>query len=94
MEVLAGTDFFTVEVLTWSVLATYYVLFLIHLESGRITIAGTTRQPAEAWMEQMVRNVTDVSTGCLRDLRYVLHDRDTKFCASFESILRRPVSNP
>ena len=38
-------------------------------------------------MEQMARNVTDESTGCLREIRYVLQDRDTKFCASFESIL-------
>ena len=35
----------------------------------------------------MARNVTDESMGCLRDIRYVLHDRDTKFCTSFESIL-------
>ena len=34
MDVLAGTDFFTVEVLTWRGLVTYYVLFFIHLESG------------------------------------------------------------
>ena len=80
-------DFFTVEVLTWNGLATYYVLFLIHLESRGVTIAGITRHPTETWMEQMARNVTDESTGCLRDLRYVLHDRDTKFCASFQSIL-------
>ena len=87
MEVLAGMDFFTVEVLTWRGLATYYVLFLIHLESRRITIAGMSRHPTQTWMEQMARNVTDESTGCLRDIRYVLHDRDTKFCASFESNL-------
>jgi putative transposase len=98
MEVLAGTDFFTVEVLTWSGLATYYVLFLIHLESRRITIAGMTRHPTQTWMEQMARNITDESTGCLRDIRYVLHDRDAKFCASFESILTaagvRPLKLP
>jgi len=29
MAVLAGTDFFTVEVLTWRGLVTYYVLFFI-----------------------------------------------------------------
>jgi transposase InsO family protein len=87
MEVLAGMDFFTVEVLTWSGLATYYVLFLIHLESRRITIAGMSRHPTQTWMEQMARNVTDESTGCLHGIRYVLHDRDTKFCNSFESIL-------
>ena len=31
MAVLAGTDFFTVEVLTWRGLVTYYVLFFLHL---------------------------------------------------------------
>ena len=36
MAVLAGTDFFTVEVLTWRGLATDYVLFFIHLESTRV----------------------------------------------------------
>src|SRR5215469_11720061 len=30
LDVLAGTDFFTVEVLTWRGLATYYVLFFLH----------------------------------------------------------------
>ena len=38
MEVLAGTDFFTVEVLTLRGLVTYYVLFFIHLESRRYLI--------------------------------------------------------
>ena len=33
MDVLAGMDFFTVEVLTWKGLVTYYVLFTIELES-------------------------------------------------------------
>jgi putative transposase len=33
MAVLAGTDFFTVEVLTWSGLITYYVPFFLHLET-------------------------------------------------------------
>jgi putative transposase len=33
LALLAGTDFFTAEVLTLRGLATYYVLFFIHLES-------------------------------------------------------------
>src|SRR5499427_7846491 len=41
MAVLAGTDFFTVEVLTWRGLVTYYVLFFIHLESRRVSLAGS-----------------------------------------------------
>ena len=40
MDVLAGTDFFTVEVLTWRGLATYYVLFFIELESRRVCPRG------------------------------------------------------
>lgn len=46
MAVLAGIDFFTVEVLTWRGLVTYYVLFFIHLESRRVSLAGITRHPA------------------------------------------------
>ena len=50
MAVLSGTDFFTVEVLTWRGLATYYVLFFIHLETRRISLAGLTRHPTSEWM--------------------------------------------
>src|SRR6516225_423961 len=50
MAVLAGTDFFTVEVLTWRGLTTYYVLFFLHLETRRVTLAGITRHTTEAWI--------------------------------------------
>lgn len=88
MAVLAGVDFFSVEVLTWKGLVTYYVLFFIHLESRRVTLAGLTRHPTEEWMQQMARNATDHDTGSLHCCRYVLHDRDTKFCSSFDSLLK------
>src|SRR4029079_1133320 len=87
MAVLAGTDFFTVEVLTWRGLATYYVLFFLHLESRRVSLAGLTRHPTSEWMSQMARNATDESSGFLRGQRYLLHDRDTKFCAAFLDVL-------
>jgi hypothetical protein len=70
MAVLAGTDFFTVEVLTWRGLATYYVLFFIQRETRRITLAGMTRHPTTEWMLQMARNATDESAGCLMGQRY------------------------
>jgi putative transposase len=50
LAVLAGIDFFTVEVLTWRGLATYYVLFFLHLETRRVTLAGITQHPTEEWM--------------------------------------------
>jgi hypothetical protein len=87
--VLAGTDFFTVEVLTLRGLATYYVLFFIHLESRKVEIAGITTHPIEQWMTQMARNVTMQGSGALGDSRYLLHDRDTKYTASFLAIIER-----
>src|SRR5216684_808297 len=87
MNVLAGCDFFTVEVLSWRGLVTYYVLFFLHLESRRVHIAGITRHPDQEWMEQIGRCATKETWGYLHPCRYVLHDRDTKFCASFRSAL-------
>ncbi len=88
MAVTAGMDFFIAEVLTWRGLVTYYVLFVIELETRRVTVAGVTRHPTEEWMEQVARNLIDSESGTLTDQRYTLHDRDTKFCSSFRSILQ------
>jgi transposase InsO family protein len=85
--VLAATDFFTVEVLTLRGLMTYYVLFFIHLDSRRICLAGVTRHPDQEWMEQMARNVTMEDSGFLITRRYLLHDRDSKYCSSFRQVI-------
>ena len=87
LALLAGTDFFTAEVLTLRGLMTYYVLFFIHLESRRVDIAGITIHPNEPWMKQMARNVTMEGCGILRDCRYLLQDHDTKFTQSFRAII-------
>ena len=86
-DVLAGADFFTVEVLSWRGLVTYYVLFFLHLESRRVSVAGITRHPDQEWMEQIARSATQETWGYLDGCRYALHDRDTKFCPSFRSVL-------
>jgi hypothetical protein len=87
LALLVGTDFFTAEVLTLRGLLTYYVLFFIHLESRRVDIAGISVHPDERWMQQIARNVTMEGCGALRDCRYLLHDRDTKFTQSFRAII-------
>jgi hypothetical protein len=86
MDVLVGTDFFTVEVFTLKGLVTYYVLFFIQLESRRVCLAGITPHPDQQWMEQMGRNVTMQKWGFLASSRYLLHDRDSKFCLSFRQL--------
>ena len=87
INVLAGADFFTVEVLTWRGLVTYYVLFFLHLETRRVSLAGMTRHPDQEWMQQIARSATHETWGYLDGCRHVLHDRDTKFCAAFRSVL-------
>ena len=73
--------------LTLRGLVTYYVLFFIHLESRRVDIAGITVHPDERWMQQIARNVTMEGCGALRDCRYLLHDRDTKYTQAFRAII-------
>jgi transposase len=87
MSTLAGSDFFTAEVITWHGLVTYYVLFFLHLDSRRVSIAGITDHPESCWMEQMARNATLEGWGFLQSCRYLLHDRDAKFSESFRDTL-------
>jgi len=97
-EVLAGTDFFTVEVFTLKGLVTYYVLFFIHLESRKVCLAGMTPNPDEKWMKQTARNATLEQWGFLANCRYLLHDRDSKFCPAFDQIIEsgnvKPIQLP
>src|SRR5919106_3040186 len=87
MDVLWATDFFTTEVWTLGGLVTYYILFFIHVETRQIHIAGVTAHPNETWMKQMARNLTMDAWGILRPGQYLIHDRDTKFCAAFKQML-------
>ena len=96
--VLAATDFLSVEVLTLGGLVTYYILFFIHIETRKVVIAGITQHPNERWMKQMARNVTMDEWGFLKNSRYLIHDRDTKYTKSFQEILEsaqvKPVKLP
>ena len=93
-DVLVGMDFFTTEVLRLKGLTTYYVLFFIHLETCRVNLAGFTPYPDQEWMEQQARNMTMQEWGCLRGCRYLLHDRDAKFCQSFRELIKTGSVNP
>jgi transposase InsO family protein len=87
LDVLVATDFFTAEVWTLGGLVTYYVLFFLHLGSQQVHVAGVTPHPNEAWMVQVARNVTMEEWGFLALGQYLIHDRDTKFCAAFQQLI-------
>jgi len=88
-DVMAATDFFTVEVWTPRGLLTYYVLFVMQLKTRSVRIAGVTTSPNSAYMKQVARNLTDVSDGFLVNSRYLIMDRDTKYTEDFRDFLDR-----
>jgi transposase InsO family protein len=93
-EVLAATDFFTVEVATWHGLVTYYVLVVIELATRRVQIAGITPHPAAAFMQQCARQLTDPFDGFLLGKRYLIHDRDTKYTQAFDALVKESGVKP
>jgi putative transposase len=76
-------DFFTVETLT---LRRYYVLFFIELGRRRVHLAGCTTNPTGAWVTQQARNLS--FSGDLEPMRFLIHDRDSKFNAPFDEVFR------
>jgi transposase InsO family protein len=93
-EVLAATDFFTVEVATWHGLVTYYVLVVMELATRRVQIAGMTPHPTAAFMQQCARQLTDPFDGFLLGKRYLIHDRDTTFTQAFDGLLKNSGVEP
>ena len=87
MDMLVATDFFTAEVwsgVDWSPIT---CSFFIHLGSRQVHVGGVTPHPNQAWMVQVARNVTMEEWGFLAPGHYLIHDRDTKFCAAFQHII-------
>ena len=93
-DVLAAIDFTTVEVWTKGGLVTFYRLFVMELKTRRVHFAGCTPHPNEAWMQQIARNLTDPFDGFLLGKRYVLMDRDGKFCPTFRHLLKDEDAKP
>jgi len=93
-DVMAATDFFTVEVWTPCGLVTYYVLFIMHLSTRSVHIAGVTTAPNGAFMKQVARNLTDVSDGFLSNSRYLIMDRDKKYTDEFRGHIDREGVTP
>lgn len=85
---LLATDFLTTEVWTPLGLVTYYVLFFIHVGSRKAYLGGITRNPADEWMRQAARNLASNGCDLITKSRYLIRDRDAKFTAVFDMILR------
>jgi putative transposase len=62
------------------------VLIFIELKSRRVHLAGCTTNPTGAWVTQQARNLS--FTGVFEGMRFLIHDRDSKFTADFDEVFR------
>jgi transposase InsO family protein len=85
---MLACDFLTVETLG---LRTVYILFFIELGTRRVHLAGCTAHPDQAWVTQQARQLTWTLQDRFPDkkpMKFLIHDRDTKFTRSFDRIFR------
>jgi putative transposase len=82
---IVACDFFTVETV-W--LRRLYVLFFIELATRRVHLAGATANPNGAWVAQQARNLLLVLGEQGRQVRFLVRDRDAKFCRGFDAVFR------
>jgi len=89
MNVMVACDFFQKSVWTALGKKMAYVLVFIHLESRRIFMSPSTYTPTAAWMQQQARNVSMWADEQGIDIRFLIHDRDTKFTKAFNEHFKR-----
>src|SRR5215213_9678467 len=82
---ILACDFFTVETLF---LKTTCVLFFIELGTRRVHLAGRTTHPTSAWVTQQARQLLWTLAEDARAMRFLIHDRDSKFTAAFDIIFQ------
>jgi putative transposase len=82
---IVACDFFTVDTI-W--VRRLYVLFFIELDTRRVYLAGVTANPNGTWVTQQARNLLLVLEERGRRVRFLVRDRDVKFCRGFDDVFR------
>jgi putative transposase len=82
---IIACDFFTVDTL-W--LGRLYVLFFLELSSRRVHLAGCTANPDGRWIVQQARQLAWALPERETPLRFLIHDRDSKFSGAFDDVFR------
>jgi putative transposase len=98
-ESIVACDFLTVDTV-W--LRRLYVLVFLSIGSRWVEYLACTGNPDRAWTLQQARNLLMDLDDRGRELRFLVHDRDSKFSAAFDAafasegikVIRTPVRAP
>ena len=82
---IVACDFFTVDTVLFRRL---YVLVFIELATRQVYLAGITANPTGEWATQQARNVIETFVDRAEPIRFLIHDRDSKFTAAFDEVFR------
>jgi transposase InsO family protein len=82
---IIACDFFTVETL-W--LGRLYVLFFLELGTRRVHLAGCSPHPDGRWVVQQARQLSWSLGERMTPIRFVIHDRDSKFSRAFDDVFK------
>ena len=82
---IVACDFLTVDTVF---LQRLYVLFFIQLHNRRVHLAGVTANPTGAWVAQQARNLVSALDEDATAIRFLIHDRDSKFTRAFDDLWR------
>ena len=79
-------DFFAKKVLTMKGFRDLYILIFLHVETRQVYISPSTYHPNEEWVTQQAEQFLDHAKEQNLEVKILMHDRDTKFTASFDAI--------
>jgi transposase InsO family protein len=82
---IIACDFFSVETV---LLRRLYVLVFIELATRKVYLAGVTANPTGEWATQQARNIIETFSNRSEPIRFLIHDRDSKFTAGFDEVFR------
>jgi transposase InsO family protein len=82
---IVACDFFTVDTVLFR---RVYVLVFVELATRQVHLAGITTNPAGEWVTRQARNIVETFVERSEPIRFLIHDRDSKFTAAFDEVFR------